>query len=236
MPIEELKKITANIDGFLVENEGVILFELAKKCKGNGAIVEIGSWKGKSTIWIAQGSKEGCGQKIYAIDHFVGSSENQEENKSIWTFEEFKKNIKIAHVDDFVIPIVKTSENAAKDFDKPIEFIFIDGAHEYEAVKLDFDIWFPKVINGGIIALHDSVADYAPGPKKVAEDMIYKSRYFKNIRTVECITYAEKTAQNSLLEQLDNRSRLFFINFYHFASKFNLPKPLKIIGKKIMPH
>jgi predicted O-methyltransferase YrrM len=109
-------------------------------------IVEIGSWKGKSTIWIAGGSKNGNKVKVYAIDPFVDFYE-----------EEFKKNIRDAKLDDIVIPLTKTSEEAAKNFDEPVEFIFIDGNHEYEFVKLDFDLWFPKVVDGGIMAFHDTI-------------------------------------------------------------------------------
>ncbi len=163
MNIEEVKKFTNKVEGWLTDKEGETLYNLAKNCKGNGVIVEIGSWKGKSTIWIASGSKSGNKVKVYAIDPHTGSSEHQKEGEKIYTFEEFKKNIKNAKVDDIVVPLVKTSEDAAKNFDEPIELIFIDGAHEYESVKLDFDLWFPKVINGGIMAFHDTLG-YWEGP------------------------------------------------------------------------
>jgi len=49
--IEQIKLLTRNVDGFLDEKEGILLYNLAKNCTGKGVIVEIGSWKGKSTIW-----------------------------------------------------------------------------------------------------------------------------------------------------------------------------------------
>ncbi|MCW8812471.1 MAG: class I SAM-dependent methyltransferase, partial [Chlorobium sp.] len=124
MNIKETKNFVDNVDGWLTDGEGEALYYLAKNCKGNGVIVEIGSYKGKSTIWIGNGSKSGNKVKIYAIDPHTGSSEDQKENEKVCTFEEFKTNIQNAKVDDIIVPLVKTSEEAAKDFNKPIEFIF----------------------------------------------------------------------------------------------------------------
>ncbi len=210
----------------------VVTYNFAKNCEGNGVIVEIGSWKGKSTIWLGWGSKNGNNVKIYAIDPHTGSSEHQKEGEKIETFEEFKKNIKNAKLDDIVIPLVKTSEEAAKNFNKPVEFIFIDGAHEYEFVKLDFDLWFPKVVNGGIMAFHDTIN--WEGPKKVVADCVYKSKHFKNINFVDSITFAQKVKQNTLKDQIKNRYVLLLKNLYEFAGKLHLLKSIRIIGKRIV--
>lgn len=239
MNTENIKKIVENVEGWFSEREGELVYNFAKNCRGEGVIVEIGSWKGKSTIWLGKGSKDGNKIQIYAIDPHTGSSEHQQENKKIWTFEEFKENIKNAKVDDVIVPLIKTSEEAAKDFDKPIEFIFIDGAHEYEFVKLDFDLWFPKVVNGGIMAFHDTI--FWDGPRKVVRDLVYKSKFFKNVGFVDSITFAQKVKQNSLKDRIKNRYVLLLKNLYEFASnlyeftgKLHLPKPLKVIVKKII--
>lgn len=79
----------------LADKEGETLYKLAKNCKGKGVIVEIGSWKGESTIWISNGSKNGNKVKIYAIDPHTGSSELKRMYGNIWTFEEFKKILKM---------------------------------------------------------------------------------------------------------------------------------------------
>ena len=70
-----LKELIQHIDGWLTDEEAKLLYKLAKNCKG--VIVEIGSWKGKSTICMAKGSKAGNNVKIYAIDPHVGSSEHK---------------------------------------------------------------------------------------------------------------------------------------------------------------
>jgi len=206
MDIEEIKKITNKVDGWLTDNEGALLYNLAKKCTGKGVIVEIGSWKGKSTILLAKGSKDGNKTKIYAIDHHTGSSEHRLNGNKVWTFDDFKNNIKNAQVDDIIIPIVKTSEQAAKDFNMPVELLFIDGAHEYEFVKQDFELWFPRLINKGIIAFHDTTE--WPGPKKVVEESIRNSKYFKNINLIDSITYAQKNQLPK--ERFRDKFLLFF--------------------------
>ncbi|HHT9126524.1 MAG TPA: class I SAM-dependent methyltransferase [Candidatus Brocadiia bacterium] len=222
MRINEIKNLVDKVDGWLTHKEGELLYKLAKNCTGEGVIVEIGSWQGKSTIWLGRGSKKGNKIKIYAIDPHTGASEHKERYGRVWTFEEFKKNIKYAKVDDITIPIVETSEVAAKNFNEPVELIFIDGAHEYELVKLDFELWFPKVIDGGIMAFHDTRGQH--GPAKVVEELVYKSNNFRNVKFVDTITFAEKVRQNSMIDRISNRYILLLKKLYRFARKLHLIK------------
>src|SRR3989337_2786998 len=100
MEIAEIKELVDKVDGWLTDKEGELLYNLAKNCTGEGVIVEIGSWQGKSTIWLGRGSKKGNNITIYAIDPHTGASEQKERYGNVWTFEEFKKNIKDTKVDD----------------------------------------------------------------------------------------------------------------------------------------
>ncbi len=226
METNEIQKSVDQVNGWLTYREGKLLYNLAKNCSGKGVIVEIGSWKGKSTIWLAKGSKAGNNVSIYAIDPHLGSTEHKEWYGNVLTFEEFKKNIKDAKVDDIVIPIVKKSEEAANYFDKPVELIFIDGAHEYELVKLDFESWFPKVIDRGTMAFHDSVGYHWSGPRQVVTASLYKSRNFRNIGFVDSITFGQKTKQISVFNIFNNRCALLFKSSYEFAAgKLHLRKP-----------
>lgn len=231
--MNKIKELVNKIDGWLTEREGKLLYNLAKNCRGKGVIVEIGSWKGRSTIWLGQGSKQGNNVEIYAIDPHTGASEHKDLYEKVWTFEEFKNNIKNARVDDIVIPIVKTSEEVAKSFNEPVELIFIDGAHEYDLVKLDFKKWFPKVINGGVMAFHDTIGGW-PGPKKVAEEFVYKSKNFRNVGFIDSITFAEKVKQNSITDRIKNRYTLLLKRLKEYDQRNPLPKPIKMIGKKIL--
>lgn len=232
MDIKEIAEITDNVDGWLTIKEGELLYNLAKRCNGDGVIVEIGSWKGGSTIWLGSGSRSNSGIKVYAIDPHTGSYEHQKPDKVINTFVTFLTNISVAKLDDLIEPIVKTSEDAARDFELPIELIFIDGAHEYEMVKLDFDLWFPKVIDGGIMAFHDTIGWW--GPREIVRNRIFRSKYFRNVGFVNSITFAEKVKENTLHDRIRNRYILSVKNLYEFGGKLKWPKPLKAIGKVIV--
>ena len=232
--IKHVKEAIDKVEGWLTDSQGEFLYNAARNCKGKGGvIVEIGSWKGKSTIWLAKGSKAGSNVKIYAIDPHTGSSEHKKMYGEVWSFEEFKQNIKRANVEDIVIPVVKTSEDAERDWDrKPIELLWIDGEHEYEMVKLDFDLWSPYLIEGGTIALHATI-DW-PGPKRVVKDKIYKSHDFANVGFIDSLTYAQKVRANSLVDRLRNRWVLFLKGIYELGLSLQLPKPIKKSAKRIV--
>lgn len=228
--INDVKKMASNIQGWLTDNEGELLYNLAKSCASDGCIVEIGSWKGRSTIWLAMGSKRGCGVKVYAIDPHIGSSEHTKEGARVYTFDEFMKNIKGAGCDDAIVPIVKSSEAASKSFDKPVGLVFIDGAHEYEPAKMDFELWFPKVVEGGIIALHDTII--WNGPRKVAQEKIFKSSNIKNVGFVDSISYGVKVSKIFFSDRIRNRYVLMLKKIYETARKITWLEPAKKFGKK----
>ena len=231
--INNIKKIVYNVEGYLTLPEGELLYNLAKYCQKKGVIVEIGSWKGKSTIWLGKGSKEGKSIEIYAIDPHEGLMKVKEKYQENSTLNEFKKNIRTAKVDDIIIPIIKTSEEAATSFDKPIGLIFIDGLHEYEYSKSDFNLWFPKVIYDGYMAFHDTVKP-SMGSKRVVSENVYKSNQFKNVGFVGTITYAQKVEQNTLKDRIRNRYILLLLNLYGITGKLKLPNKIKRGIQKVL--
>jgi predicted O-methyltransferase YrrM len=155
------------IEGWLSLGEGQRLAFLASTVPPSLAIVEIGSWKGKSTVWLASGSKHGQGARVWAVDHWTGSPEH--ESLFHWspgatTFPEFQQNITWFGHEDIVTPISGRSEDVAKTWDKDIGLVFIDAAHDYESVRADFLVWTPFLVRGGWVAFHDAGA---PGPARV---------------------------------------------------------------------
>lgn len=110
--LKEIKNIFRKVDGWLTFREGLFLFNSTKRCRSGSIIVEIGSWKGRSTICLAKGSKAGKGAKIFAIDPHVDG-----------TSSDFQRNIRDADVDDLVVPIIKTSEEASNGWSTPVDFI-----------------------------------------------------------------------------------------------------------------
>lgn len=228
----DVQKITTDVNGFLSQNgkalrEGEVLYYLAKKCPKEGAIVEIGSWQGKSTIWLGKGSVAGNQCPIFAIDPHTGSPEHQN-GSPVWTFDLFKKNISKTNLEAIVHPIIKTSQLAAADFNRQIDLLFIDGAHEYESVKDDFECWFPRLKNGGIIAFHDSFLGW-PGVNQVVKEKVYFSSCFKKICYINSITFAQKISRVTLRDQMNNRFAYGVRKLHEKSLQF--PQPLKSIVK-----
>jgi hypothetical protein len=205
MTKNEIADFVRPVDGWLFDGEARLLFELARTADPSGVIVEIGSWKGKSTICLAKGSETGSRLKIYAIDPHIGSEEHQAAGQ-VWTFDEFQANIRKAGVQDSVTPLVKMSIDVARDFDKPVSLVFIDGAHDYESVKADFEAWFPKVIEGGIVAFHDTTG--WEGPRRVVRAALFRNPRIRGANFCWSMAYGQKVTSTSPLNRFANSIRL----------------------------
>ena len=117
--------------------------------------VEIGSWKGKSTSFMAveiSNSKKKI--DFYCIDTFEGSVEHKDNPELPLLYNIFKTNMK--PVEGYYSDMRMTSMEAVRKFeDESIDFVFIDGSHEYADIKDDIMNWLPKVKHGGVLAGHD---------------------------------------------------------------------------------
>jgi MMP 1-O-methyltransferase len=223
---DETIRLAESIRGWLTRDEGEALFKAAKGCTGRGVIVEIGSWRGKSTICLARGSQAGASVPVYAIDRHVPGR-----------FEKFERNVRRAGVADLVRPIRSRSQDAADDFREPIELLFVDGAHDEAGVREDFEKWVPKVVEGGIVAFHDTT--WHAGPRKVVGQKLYRSRSFSDVRFVRAsTTMARKVAENTRADRLRARAQLAhktaFWLFTLPAQKIRhrLPEPLRRFGRR----
>lgn len=182
----EIHSKAMNIEGWLTTKEGSLLYKFAKLCTSNLKIVEIGSWKGRSTVYLGSGARDGNNAIVYAIDHHRGSSEHRKMFGQVDTRDEFFDNIKNVNVDKNVVPCVGSSTEFVDQFDKNIALLFIDGSHEYELVRQDFEMYYPNVVEGGVIALHDR---QFPGPKKLIDEISDK---FRDINAVDSIWFGIK--------------------------------------------
>lgn len=125
-------------------------------------ILEVGSWKGKSTSILAQVAKMVDGT-VYAVDHWNGSKDSWQEElvKTKDVYGTFCNNMKLLGLDKTVQPIKMSSKKAMEQFDdKSMDMIFIDADHHYEAFKDDVNGWLPKIRNGGLLCGHDCSAHY----------------------------------------------------------------------------
>jgi hypothetical protein len=156
-----------SIYGFLDDDECALLNKLAANC-GNGVIVEIGSFQGKSTVALAKGAQL-CGARVYAVDpHFdyqvTGDTHYGDEN-----YQALLANLAAYGVDETVKVVKKASIDAFADWKKPIDLLWIDGSHEYEDVKQDFILWSKFVT--GYIAMHDTTGNH-PGVTRFLNELL----------------------------------------------------------------
>jgi hypothetical protein len=243
---KEARKIILRTHALLTVDEGHLLYKLAKECEGD--VVEIGSYKGGSTVFLAKGLKEPY--KVYAIDpHDAGKycknigKDKVPEN----TFPVFEKNLIKEKVRDRVVPIVNTSENSVKDWNRKIGLLWIDGNYEYNFVKKDFILWEPFLEIGGVIALHDSSdsrgkmplcgtkISVIDGPNRIVKKYLFNSTKFGNIKIIDSITCAEKIRDNNLIELMKNKMEIYKFKVPYF---FWLDKKIGRIGliiRKISP-
>ena len=229
--LDEARRITDAIEGWLQPQEGPRLFELAKATQGRGVVVEIGSWKGKSTTWLALGLRAGGrARKIYAVDPHTGSTEHTAGGNRVWTFDEFQANVQKSGVADLVEPIVKPSVDAAKGFAEPVELLWIDGAHEYEAVLADIAAWTPKLVEGGVVAFHDSKGE---GVRRAIEQTIYQGDHWVDIQRVESVTWARKAPRIGAAQRARNVAAMVARRAYDgaYARRDRIPAPLRKAGK-----
>lgn len=204
---KDIKKI----GGWLTKSEAIFLYNTAISLDGC-PVVEIGSWKGKSTICLGLGSKNGKKVKIYAIDPHTGSSEHNRWYGKVDTYNEFLINIKENALTDLVVPIKFTSMEAVKLVNENnFGFIFVDGAHEYKYVKLDYELWFPKLNEGSFIAFHDCW--HALGVHYLTAKLLITSKEIRNPKLIDTMTVFEKVKHNNIMDRFINV--LFVI--YRFA-------------------
>lgn len=227
----EIIKVVNDVAGFLAIDEGVFLYKAAKKCEGKGVAVEIGSWQGKSTICFALGIQKASGIKFYAIDPHTGSPEHQIAGKPVWTFDKFVQNLKAYNVYDLVTPLCMTSQAAAGAFKEEIEFLFIDGAHEYESVSSDFNLWAPYLMNGGVISFHDSACE---GVRRLIREKIYRSTNFTDIGLAGSILYARKVDDIGVLGRIKNIMLLLLDYVVFVYYRFQVPGLRLNIRKRLL--
>ncbi len=186
------------IRGFLLPIEGYALMKLAARGSGVGAIVEIGSFMGRSTCWLATGSKSVSRERVVSIDHFRGSPEHQPGaamSETVLgtegsTFRAFQENIQRAGIADYVTPICKSSEDAVQEWRGPIRLLFIDGDHSYESVSRDFALWSPFVVGGGLVCLHD--VGNSPDVTRFHQDLLQDKSAFESFFVVASLAVLRK--------------------------------------------
>ncbi|MBF0451879.1 MAG: class I SAM-dependent methyltransferase [Candidatus Magnetomorum sp.] len=177
MLVEMIKKYQTIINetkGFMSPEEGQGLYDFAQKASQRGPGLEIGSYCGKSTLFLGAGFQKN-NEILFTIDHHRGSEEQQpgeeyfdpdlfdDRINKIDTLRFLRTTLENASLEDTVIPIVSRSEVVAKSWRTPLTLLFIDGSHTFDSAETDYLCWTPQLIENGYLLIHDIFPDPSQG-------------------------------------------------------------------------
>lgn len=164
----------SGIKGFLDPAEGERLYELARAAAPLGPCLEIGSYCGKSTIYLGSGVRE-AGGVLFTLDHHRGSEEHQPgqtyhdpelmdaAQSRFDSLPHLRRTLALAGLEDCVVPMVGSSVQVGRHWRTPLALVFVDGGHSLETAMSDYRTWAPLVVAGGYLAIHDIFPDPADG-------------------------------------------------------------------------
>lgn len=196
----ELRRLAEAARGFMPPDEGLALHRAAATVPAEGPFLEIGSYCGKSAVYLGAAARE-RGRLLFALDHHRGSEENQPgwewhepdlvdpEVGRIDTLPRFRRTVHDAGLEGTVVALVADSPSVASVWTIPLALLFIDGGHGSEPAHRDYEGWVPHVVEGGYLVIHDVFPDPADGGRPPYE--IY-------CRALESGAFAEVDAVGSL--------------------------------------
>lgn len=179
---EDLLEIAQAAKGFMPDDEGLALYEAGLEAGPRGPLLEIGSYCGKSAVYLGAAAKA-TESTLYSVDHHRGSEENQpgeeyhdpdlvDEEGRVDTLPWFRSTIEEAGLSNWIIAVVGSSPKVARSWATPLALVFIDGGHSEPAARADYESWAPWVVNDGMLAIHDVFENPAEGGRPPFE--IYK--------------------------------------------------------------
>jgi len=186
--------------GFMPTDEGIALHDAALAVTADGPFLEVGSYCGKSAVYIGAAASR-LRRVLFALDHHRGSEENQAgwehhepdlvdpESARIDTLPSFRRTIHDAGLEGTVVALVGDSPTVGSVWATPLALLFIDGGHGSEPAHLDYETWTPHVVVGGRLLIHDVFPDPAAGGRPPYE--IYR-------RAMESGAFDEIAAVGSL--------------------------------------
>ena len=186
MPIDPaLLELALATKGFMsaVEGDALHAAALAAGTALPGAPwVEVGSYCGRSTVWLGAAARE-SGTVLFAVDHHRGSEENQAgwehhdtevvdpATGQMDTLPFFRRAIHDAGLEQSVVAVVGPSPVVARHWATPLGFLFVDGGHGEAPARDDYEGWAPHVAIGGTLAVHDVFPDPTDGGRPPYEQI-----------------------------------------------------------------
>jgi len=183
---EGLAMAAATIPGMVTEESAKMLFSLCYTQQLEGDVVEIGSWQGYSTSFLATAVSESGNGRLYAIDHFrgnVGKEGYYVAGKSDLSDlpQKFTENMRRLGLAQTVTLLAMANKDAAECLRREevrIRFLFVDGDHSREGVQRDMDLFLPFLIKGSIVVF-DDCSPSAPGVIEVIDDLLRRKVFGK---------------------------------------------------------
>ena len=175
--IDHLVALAKKARGFMPDDEGLALLDAGLEAGTRfpeSTFLEVGAWCGKSGTYLGAAA-EATGSVLYSLDHHHGSEENQSgwehhdadlvdpADGRLNTLPSWQRTIAVAGLEHTVIGLVGDSPVIAAHWTTPVSFLFIDGGHGSEPAWADYRGWTPKVLDGGILAIHDVFENPADG-------------------------------------------------------------------------
>ena len=160
--------------GFMPDDEGLALHHAGRDATTVGPLLEIGSYCGKSAVYLGAAARAG-GTVLFSVDHHRGSEENQAgwqhhdtevvdpATGRMDTLPFFRRTIEKAGLDDAVVAVVGDSPTVASHWRTPLGLVFVDGGHALDVVAADYKAWSPHVAPGGVLVFHDVFEDPRDG-------------------------------------------------------------------------
>jgi predicted O-methyltransferase YrrM len=160
--------------GFMPDDEGLALHGAGREGASVGPLVEIGSYCGKSAVYLGAAARA-ARTVLFSVDHHRGSEENQagwEHHDAevvdpttgrMDTLPFFRRTIERAGLEDAVVAVVGDSPTVAAHWRTPLGLVFIDGGHALDVVLADYESWSPHVARGGALVFHDVFEDPKDG-------------------------------------------------------------------------
>jgi predicted O-methyltransferase YrrM len=170
----QARKVALECKGFLDDAEGMRLYALALEQASQGPLLEVGSYCGKSSVYLGSGARA-AGGSLICVDHHRGSEEHQlgeeyhdpalfdRDAQRMDSLHELRRNLRRAGLEDSALLLVASSQHAARVWRTPLALVFIDGGHSHAQAHADYDGWVPHVMPGGILAIHDLFPDPSTG-------------------------------------------------------------------------
>lgn len=177
-----VEQALVGVKGFMPPDEGELLYRWALAQLPQGPALEVGTYAGKSAIYLGSAAAQ-VGGTVFTVDHHRGSEENQAgwehhdpatvdpEFGLMDTLGMFRKNIARAGLEDWVVAIVGASATVARWWKTPLSLLFIDGGHGVEPAQTDYRCWTPWVAPGGALIIHDVFPNPADGGRPPYEEI-----------------------------------------------------------------